>query len=98
MFLAMVFASLSRWYQVQPLKPTASTSATATLSIGEPLSPDSSTAAADAAARLPFAFGCPSRLIRIIGFQNSLTPTPPPPPTGRRFFRSALLPALPPEA
>src|SRR5438105_12075080 len=72
----------------------------ATFSFGEPASPISIMDTAETATllRLFFGLGAPSRLIRIIGLQNSLRPSPPRLPVGRRSARSTPLPLYPREA
>src|SRR5882672_12236612 len=81
----MDFFSRSRWYQYIPL-PIANRASTATTLIsGEPPPPISMEGMLTAEPFLPlFGFGAPSRLIRIIAFQNSSGPNPRPLPTARR--------------
>src|SRR5712664_363320 len=81
----MDFFSRSRWYQYIPL-PIANRASTATTLIsGEPPPPIFMEGMLTAEPFLPlFGFGAPSRLIRIIAFQNSSGPNPRPLPTVRR--------------
>src|SRR5271169_3433130 len=92
----MLCFSLSSLYHQTRLSAPVSTSTTSTFIMGEPTSPTSMTGPADAALCCFLAFVVPSRLIRIIGLQNSLGPTLPPPPTARRSAR--LTPPRLPEA
>src|SRR5207237_8481130 len=90
----MLCFSRSSLYQYPRLNTTSRAAATATFIAGEPTSPISMAATVEAAECLFFDFGVPSKLIRIIGRQNSSGPTPPQLPIGRRSARSVPLPVL----
>src|SRR5207249_9926034 len=91
----MLCFSRSSLYQYPRLNTPSRAEATATFIAGEPTSPISMAATVEAAAEcLFFDFGVPSKLIRIIGRQNSSGPTPPQLPIGRRSARSVPLPVL----